>query len=551
MSKQIIFNEEARRALLRGVKAVADAVKITVGPRGRNVVLERSYGAPVITNDGVSIAKEIILEDRFENMGAEIVKEVATKTNDIAGDGTTTATILTHTMIEEGMKYTTTGANAMGIKVAIEKVASEVVSALQKTAKKIKDIEEIRDVATISAESAELGKIIADTISKVGEDGVVTVEESQSVGVTSEIAQGLEFSQGYVSHYMVTNTERMEAEYREAAILITDKKISNIKDILPLIESLAQTGQKDLVIIADDVDGEALATFVVNKIRGAFNVLAIKAPGYGDKKREELQDIAVTTGATVISEEVGITFEKADLSMLGKAHRIVSTKDKTVIVGGKGKKSEIEKRVDQLRSQAENVKSKYDKEKLQERIGKLSGGVAVIKVGAATETEMKYLKLKLEDAVNATKAAISEGIVAGGGSALAKISKTLLAKLEKDSVKMSHEERIGYEIIAKALQAPLKQIAINAGKDDGSVIVDKVMNGGPHAGYDALKDKVVDDMLVAGIIDPVKVTRTGVQNAASAAGILLTTEVAIADKPEPHKHETPQGMGGMGMGGMM
>jgi len=551
MSKQIIFNEEARRALLRGVKAVADAVKITVGPRGRNVVLERSYGAPVITNDGVSIAKEITLEDRFENMGAEIVKEVATKTNDIAGDGTTTATILTHTMIEEGMKYTTTGANAMGIKVAIEKVANEVVSALQKTAKKIKDIEEIRDVATISAESAELGKIIADTISKVGEDGVVTVEESQSVGVTSEIAQGLEFSQGYVSHYMVTNTERMEAEYREAAVLITDKKISNIKDILPLIESLAQTGQKDLVIIADDVDGEALATFVVNKIRGAFNVLAIKAPGYGDKKKEELQDIAVTTGATVISEEVGITFEKADLSMLGKAHRIVSTKDKTVIVGGKGKKSEIEKRVDQLRAQAENVKSKYDKEKLQERIGKLSGGVAVIKVGAATETEMKYLKLKLEDAVNATKAAISEGIVAGGGSALAKISKTLLAKLEKDSVKMSHEERIGYEIIAKALQAPLKQIAINAGKDDGSVIVDKVMNGGPYAGYDALKDKVVEDMLVAGIIDPVKVTRTGVQNAASAAGILLTTEVAIADKPEPHKHEALQGMGGMGMGGMM
>lgn len=551
MSKQIIFNEEARRALLRGVKAVADAVKITVGPRGRNVVLERSYGAPVITNDGVSIAKEITLEDRFENMGAEIVKEVATKTNDIAGDGTTTATILTHTMIEEGMKYTTTGANAMGIKVAIEKVASEVVSALQKTAKKIKDIEEIRDVATISAESSELGKIIADTISKVGEDGVVTVEESQSVGVTSEIAQGLEFSQGYVSHYMVTNTERMEAEYREAAILITDKKISNIKDILPLIESLAQTGQKDLVIIADDVDGEALATFVVNKIRGAFNVLAIKAPGYGDKKKEELQDIAVTTGATVISEEVGITFEKADLSMLGKAHRIVSTKDKTVIVGGKGKKSEIEKRVEQLRAQAENVKSKYDKEKLQERIGKLSGGVAVIKVGAATETEMKYLKLKLEDAVNATKAAISEGIVAGGGSALAKISKTLLAKLEKDSVKMSHEERIGYEIIAKALQAPLKQIAINAGKDDGSVIVDKVMNGGPHAGYDALKDKVVEDMLIAGIIDPVKVTRTGVQNAASAAGILLTTEVAIADKPEQHKHEAQQGMGGMGMGGMM
>lgn len=555
MAKQIIFNEEARKVLLKGVKTVADAVKVTIGPRGRNVVLDKGYGSPMVTNDGVSIAKDITLEDKFENMGAEIIKEVATKTNDVAGDGTTTATILTYAMIEEGMKHTTMGANAIAIKFAIEKAATEVVESLKKSAKAVKGKEDIRDVATISAESAELGKIIADTISEVGENGVVTVEESQTIGVTSEIAQGLEFSQGYISHYMVTNPERMESEYREASVLVTDKKISNIKEVLPLIESLAQTGQKDLVIIADDVDGEALATFVVNKLRGAFNVLAIKAPGYGDRKKEELQDIAITTGATVISEEVGITFEKADLSMLGKAHRVVSTKDNTVIVGGKGKKSDIEKRVSQIKAQIENTTSKYDKEKLNERIGKLSGGVAVIKVGAATETEMKYLKLKLEDAVNATKAAIAEGIVAGGGSSLAKASKALLAKLEKDGAKMSHEERVGYGIVARALQEPLKQIAINAGKDDGSVIVEKIMNGGVHAGYDALKDKIVDNMLEAGIIDPVRVTRTGVQNAASAAGILLTTEVVIADKPE-EKHEHGAGMGGGmpgmgGMGGMM
>lgn len=553
MSKQIIFNEEARRALLAGINKVTDAVKVTIGPRGRNVVLDKGYGAPMVTNDGVSIAKDITLEDKFENMGAEIVKEVATKTNDVAGDGTTTATILTQAMITEGMRHTVMGANAMGIKMAIEKASNEVVELLQKSAKAIKGKEDIKHVATISAESEELGKTIADTISKVGENGVVTVEESQIIGVTSEIAQGLEFNQGYISHYMVTNPERMEAEYKEPAILITDQKISSVKDILPLIESLAQTGQKDLIIIADDVDGEALATFVVNKLRGAFNVLAIKAPGYGDRKKSELEDIAITVGATVISEDVGITFEKADLSMLGKAHRVVSTKDRTVIVGGKGKKTDITNRIEQIKAQIENIDSKYDKEKFRERIGKLSGGVAVIKVGAATETEMKYLKLKIEDAVNATKAAIAEGIVAGGGSALAKVSKALLAKIEKEGSKMSHEEKVGYSIVARALQEPLKQIAINAGKDDGSVIVDKVMNGKAHAGYDALKDKMVDDMLIAGIIDPVRVSRTGVQNAASAAGILLTTEVAIANKPEENKNMggSMPNMGGMGMPGMM
>lgn len=549
MAKQIIFNEAARKALARGVDVVADAVKVTIGPRGRNVILEKEYGAPTITNDGVSIAKEIELDDHFENMGADIIKEVATKTNDLAGDGTTTATILTQSMVREGMRYTTMGANALGIKLAIEAAAGDVVTFLKKNAKEVKGKkDEVRHVARISAESETLGNIIADTIDQVGQDGVVTVEESQIVGVTSEVAQGLEFNQGFISPYMITNPERMEAEYREPAILVTDKKISNLKEVLPLIEKLAQTGQKDLVIIADDVDGEALATFVVNKLRGTFNVLGVKAPGFGDRKKEELKDIAVTIGATVISEEVGITFDKAELGMLGSARRVIATKDKTVIVGGKGKETEIKKRAAQILAQVEHTKNAYDKDRLKERAAKLSGGVAVIKVGAATETEMKYLKLKLEDAVNATKAAIAEGIVAGGGSSLVKASKQLFAKLEKDGAKMHTEEKIGYEIVARALQAPLKQIAINAGKDDGSVIVDAVINGGAHAGYDALRDVLVDDMLEAGIIDPVRVTRSGVQNAASAAGILLTTEVAIARLPKKeHEHAAPMG----GMPGMM
>lgn len=553
MAKDIIFNEEAQKRLAEGVKIVADAVKVTIGPRGRNVILDKSFGSPTITNDGVSIAKEIELEDKFENMGARIIKEVATKTNDAAGDGTTTATILTQAMVEEGMKYTTMGSNAIGIRVAIEKASDEVVNFLKKDAKQIKDKDEIKNVAKISAESEELGEIIAKTINQVGEDGVVTVEEAQTIGVTSEVAQGLEFNQGFISPYMVTNPERMEAEYKEAAILITDQKISNIKEVLPLIEQLAQTGQKDLVIIADEVDGEALATFVLNKLRGAFNVLAIKAPGFGDKKKEMLEDIAITTGATVVSEDVGLDFEKADLSMLGKAHRVVSTKDNTVIVDGKGKKKDIENRIDQIKGMIKQSKNDYDKDRLFERAAKLTGGVAVIKVGAATETEMKYLKLKLEDAVNATKAAISEGIVAGGGSSLVKASEKILSKLEKEGSKMSHEERIGYNIVAKALQAPLKQIAINAGKDDGSVIVQKVIEGGSNSGYDALEDKIVENMLTEGIIDPVRVTRNGVQNSASAAGILLTTAVAITDKPEERGSSPAMpDMGAMGgMSGMM
>ena len=552
MAKQIIFNEQARKALKRGVDVVADAVKITIGPRGRNVVLDKGYGGPTITNDGVSIAKEITLRDKFENMGAEIVKEVATKTNDFAGDGTTTSVILMQAIVAEGMKQTTMGVNAMGVKFGIEKATEHVLKALKDIAKPIKTKEEIRQVATISAESEEIGKIIADTIDKVGKDGVVTVEESQSFGVESEIAQGLEFDKGYVSPYMITDAERMEAKFEDPAILITDKKVASVKEILPFLEKLAQTGKKELVIIAEEVEGEALATFVVNKLRGGFNVLAIKAPGYGDRKKEMLADIAVTVGATVISEEVGLSFEKADLSMLGRAHKVISTKDDTVIVGGKGKKSEIDSRVAQLRKQRSSTESKYDIEKLDERIAKLSGGVAVIKVGAATETEMKYLKLKIEDAVNATKAAIAEGIVAGGGVALVKASQKVGEWLKNEVAKgkesMTKEFEVGFHIVLKALEAPLKQIAINAGKDDGSVIVEHVRNGKGNTGYDALKDVMVPDMLIAGIIDPVKVTRSGVQNAASAAAILLTTEAAIADEPKEEK-EGPSMGGGM-PGGM-
>ena len=537
MAKQILFNADARMALKAGIDKVADAVKITLGPRGRNVVLDRGYGAPTITNDGVSIAKDITLPNKFENMGAEIIKEVATKTNETAGDGTTTAVVLMQAIVSEGVKQTTMGVNAMGIKLGIDAAKTAVVAALKDLAKPIKSKEEIMQVATISAESAELGRIIADTIDKVGKDGVVTVEESQSFGVEREIVMGFEFDRGYVSPYMITNPDRMEAEYRDTAILLTDAKISSIKDIVPLLEKLAQSGKKDLVIIADDVEGEALATFVVNKLRGGFNVLAIKAPGYGDRKKEMLEDIAVTTGATVISEELGLKLETADLSLLGKVAKVISTKDKTIIAGGKGKKAEIDARVATLKAQLKQSENKYDIEKLEERIAKLSGGVAVIKVGAATETEMKYLKLKIEDAVNATKAAIDEGIVAGGGTALIKVAEVARGKMMKKSNggNFDAEYKVGWEILLKALEAPLRQIAINAGKDDGAVIVEKVRTAKGNAGYDAVADAIVPDMLAAGIIDPVKVTRSGVERAASAAAILLTTEVAVTDEPEKEK----------------
>jgi chaperonin GroEL len=547
MSKQIIFNEDARRKLKSGVDKVANAVKITIGPRGRNVVLDKGYGTPTITNDGVSIAKDITLGDKFENMGAEIVKEVASKTNDMAGDGTTTSVIIAQAIIGEGMKHTTMGVNAMGIKLGIEKASIEVIKALKEISKPIKSKEEIRQVATISSESEEIGKIISDTIEKVGKDGVVTVEESQTTGVESEVVEGLEFEKGYVSPYMITNSERMEAEYADAPLFLTDKKISTIKEILPLLEKLAQSGKKDLVIIADDVDGEALTTFIVNKLRGSFNVLAIKAPGYGDKKKEMLEDIAVTCGAKVFTEDLGIKLENAELNLLGKANRVIAGKEKTVIVGGKGKKAEIEKRVAQLRKQLENSESKYDKEKIEERIAKLSGGVAVIRVGAATETEMKYLKLKIEDAVNATKAAIEEGIVAGGGSVLIRAAEKARAIIKKDvgaRHNFTQEFEIGSEIVLKALEAPLRLIVLNAGKDDASVIIEKIRNAKSNAGYNALTDEIVPDMLFAGIIDPVKVTRSGIQNATSAAAILLTTEVAIADEAKEEK-AGPQMPGGM------
>jgi chaperonin GroEL len=548
MAKQVLFEEDVRMALKRGVDIVAAAVRITIGPRGRNVALDKSWGSPTITNDGVSIAKEITLADKFENMGASIVKEVATKTNDKAGDGTTTAVVLTQAIVHEGLKRTALGANAIMVRRGIEAAARDAVAELQNMAKPVHGKNDIRQVATVSSESDELGKTIADIVDKVGKDGVVTVEESQSLGIESDFVEGLEFDKGYVSAYMITNADRMEAEAKDAPILITDKKISTVKDILPILEKVAQSGKKDLVIIADDVDGEALATFVVNKLRGIFNVLAVKAPGYGDRKKELLADIAVTVGAQVVSEELGIKLENADLSMLGRANRVVATKDSTVIVGGKGKRSDIDARIAQLHAQLENTDSKYDKEKLQERIAKLSGGVAVIRVGAATETEMKYLKDKIEDAVNATKAAIAEGIVAGGGAALAKVADKLGKKINASA----HDEyTIGYRILLTALSAPLLQIAKNAGREDGAVILRDVIKKGGNFGYDASSesdDARIVDMFEAGIIDPVKVTRSGVENAASAAAVLLTTDAAVAEIPEEKKPQAGGGMpGGMEM----
>lgn len=544
MAKQVIFDEEVKKRLKKGVDTVANAVKVTLGPRGRNVIIDKGYGGPTITNDGVSIAKEITLKDKFENMGAEIVKEVANKTNELAGDGTTTATVLMQALVQEGLRQTSMGLNSMAVRTGMEHAATDVVEALRGMATKIGSIEEIKQVATISAESAEIGEKIAETIDKVGKDGVVTVEEGQSFGIETEFTEGMEFDKGYVSPYMVTNSERMEAEYKDAHILITDKKISSVKEILPLLEKVAQSGRKELVIIADDVEGEALTTFVINKLKGGFSVLAIKAPGFGDRKKEVLQDIAVMTGGQVVTEELGLKLEDTELTHLGKAGRVVSTKDKTVVVSGGGEKSAIEARVAALRSELENTTSKYDKEKLEERIAKLGGGVAVLRVGAATETEMKYLKLKIEDAVNATKAAIEEGIVPGGGTSLTRaaaiVEKNLLSK--KD---LGREEMVGYNIVLKALEVPLRQIADNTGKIDGSVVVDKVKSSEGNAGYDAFKGEFVPDMIKAGIIDPVKVERAGVQHAVSAAAMLLTSEAAIADEPEESKPAMPD-MGGMG-----
>ena len=542
MAKQILFSEDARKSIMKGITQAARAVKVTLGPKGRNVVIEKSYGGPRITNDGVSIAKEISLKDRFENMGAEIVKEVANKTNDTVGDGTTTSVVLFEALVEEGLSRVMKGANAMSIRSGMEKAKTVALAELKKMAKPVNGKAEVKQVASISAESEVLGSIIAEAVEKVGSSGVVTVEESQGMELSYEIVEGLQTDKGYVSAYMITNPERMEAEMRDALVLITDKKIGNVQEILPLLEKVAQSGKKELVIIADDIEGDALATFVVNKLRGTFSVLAVKAPGYGDRKKEMLADIAVVVGGQVISDEVGIKFENATLSMLGKAARVVATKDSTTIVGGKGKKADIAARIAQLKAQADNIDSKFDKEKLESRIAKLSGGVAVISVGAATETEMKYLKDKIDDAVKATKASIEEGIVPGGGTALAKVAKKLMAH----DGKMNADEKTGFDIVVHALETPLAQIAINAGKDDAAVIVSKVQSGKVNAGYDAQKDEIVEDMLVSGIVDPAKMPRMALENAISAAAILLTTEAAIADIPEPKK-ESSGGNGGMGM----
>ena len=549
MAKQILFSEDARKAIARGIAQAARTVKVTLGPKGRNVVIEKSYGGPRITNDGVSIAKEISLKDRFENMGAEIVKEVANKTNDTAGDGTTTSVVLLEALVEEGLQRVMKGANAMRIRSGMEKAKIAALAELKKMAKPVSSKQEVKQVASISAESEVLGGIIAEAVEKVGASGVVTVEESQGMELSYNIVEGLQIDKGYVSAYMVTNPERMEAEMKDALILLTDKKIGNVQEILPLLEKVVQSGKKELVIIADDVEGDALSTFIVNKLRGTFSVLAVKAPGYGDRKKDMLADIATVVGGQVISDEVGIKFENATLSMLGRAARVVATKDATTIVDGKGKKVDIAARIGQMKAQMENTDSKFDKEKFEERIAKLSGGVAVISVGAATETEMKYLKDKIDDAVKATKASIEEGIVAGGGTALAKIAKILASGGKKLSVhegKMSMDEQTGYDIVMRALETPLAQIAINAGKDDAAVIVSRVQSGKANAGYDALADEIIDDMLVRGIVDPVKMPRMALENAVSAAAMLLTTEAAIADIPEP---KTPSGGGGMdGMG---
>lgn len=541
MAKQILFGEEARKAIHAGLQKSARAVKVTLGPRGRNVVLEKSYGGPRITNDGVSIAKEISFKDKFENMGAEIVKEVANKSNDIAGDGTTTTVVLLEALVDEGLGAMVTGANAMAVRSGMEKARDAAVAELKAMAKPVAGKKEVQQVAAISAESESLGTTIAETVEKVGKNGVVTVEESQGTELSYEVVEGLQIDKGYVSPYLVTNPERMEAEVKDALILVTDKKISTVEEFLPLLEKVAQSGRKELVIIADDVEGQALTTLIVNKLRGTFNVVAVKAPGYGDKKKEMLADIATIVGAQVISSDTGLTFENATIAMLGKASRVVAGKDTTVFVGGKGKKVDITARVTQLQALMDQTTSKFDQEKLQERIAKLSGGVAVIRVGAATETEMKYLKDKIDDAVKATKAAMEEGIVAGGGSALAKIAK----KLQAGSTKLTGDEKTGYDIVVRALEQPLRQIALNCGKEDAAMIVARVQEGKIHAGYDAVADVIVDDIISEGIIDPVKVTRGAVENAVSAAAILLTTEAAVAEIPEPKTPDAGAGMGGM------
>jgi len=556
MAKDIKYDEEARQAVKVGIDKVADAVKITIGPKGRNAILDKGYGAPTITNDGVTIAKEIELENKFENIGAELIKEVASKTNDVAGDGTTTSTVLTQAIIREGLKYVAMGVNPVGIRHGIETAGKEIVKELKANAKKIESKEEIAQVARISAEDPEVGNVIAEVMEKVGKDGVITVEESQTFGLSSDVVEGMQFDKGYISPYMITDTEKMKAEFEDPYILITDKKISSLNEILPVLEKITQTGKKDIVIIAEEVEGEALATLVINKLRGTFNALAIKAPGFGDRRKEMLDDIASVTGGKVITEDLGIKLENATVDMLGSARKIIATKDNTTIVDGKGDKQDIEKRISQIRKEIEASDSDFDKEKSQERLAKLSGGVAVLKVGAATESELTYKKHKVEDALAATKAAVEEGIVAGGGTALVKAGVVVKSKdIKTPSQDMADEFDAGFKVLIRALEEPLRQIVQNAGKEEGAVIANLIRNKTElkNNGYNAITNKPVDDMIKEGIIDPVKVTRSALENAISVSAMLLTTEVAVTDLPEKKDAPAmpPMGGGGMGMPGMM
>ncbi len=541
MAKEILFGEEARKALERGVNQLADAVKVTLGPKGRNVVLDKKFGAPLITNDGVTIAKEIELDDAFENMGAQLVKEVATKTNDIAGDGTTTATLLAQALIREGLKNVAAGANPMIIRKGISKAVNVAVDYIKGASEKVSGKDDIARVASISAADETIGSLIAEATEKVTADGVITVEESKTAETYSEVVEGMQFDRGYISPYMVTDTEKMEAVIDDAFILITDKKISNIQEILPVLEQIVQQGKK-LVIIAEDIEGEALATLLVNKLRGTFVCVAVKAPGFGDRRKEMLKDIAILTGGEVISEELGYDLKETQITQLGRAKQVKIQKENTIIVDGAGNSDEIKARIGQIKAQIEESTSDFDREKLQERLAKLSGGVAVIKVGAATETEMKEMKLRIEDALAATRAAIEEGVIAGGGTAYINAIKSVAKLLDETE----GDEKTGVQIVLKALEEPVKQIAANAGLE-GSVIVENIKNSEDRMGYNALKGEYVD-MIKAGIVDPAKVTRSALQNAASIASMVLTTESVVANKPEPEPQMPAGGMPGGGMG---
>ena len=538
MAKQLLYGEDARKALQAGIDKLSNTVKITLGPKGRNVVLDKKYGAPLITNDGVTIAKEIELEDAFENMGAQLVKEVSTKTNDIAGDGTTTATLLAQALVNEGMKNVAAGANPMTVKKGIQKAVDAAVASLKENAKPVSSSSDIARIATVSSGDENVGALIAEAMEKVSADGVITVEESKTAETSCDVVEGMQFDRGYISPYMVTDTDKMEAVIDDAFILITDKKISNIQEILPLLEQILQAGKK-LVIIAEDVEGEALATILVNRLRGTFTCVCVKAPGFGDRRKEMLTDIAILTGGEVISSDLGLELKDTQISQLGKARQVKINKENTIIVGGAGDPEAIKGRIAQIKSGIETTTSEFDREKLQERLAKLSGGVAVIKVGAATETEMKEKKLRIEDALNATKAAVEEGIVPGGGTSFVNVIPAVSKLLET----VEGDEKTGVSIVLKALEAPVRQIASNAGMD-GSVILEKIKTSKAGVGYDAANDKYVD-MVEAGIVDPTKVSRSALQNAASVASMILTTEALVADKPEPPAPVAPAAPGGM------